>query len=114
MNKQPVNKDAQKESQGADKRVDISTADDINVDEDNAVGSPKESLTAEPPRNEEPAQEKAPATSSSKNPGDEVAPGIEQTGRLPCERCGGTGRLDSEACPECGGTGEVVVNVGDA
>lgn len=53
-------------------------------------------------------------TNSSKNPGDEVTPGTEQTGKLPCERCGGTGRLDSRECPDCGGTGEVVVNVGDA
>lgn len=33
----------------SDSRVDISTADDINVDEDNAVGSPKQGLTAEAP-----------------------------------------------------------------
>lgn len=53
-------------------------------------------------------------TNSNKNPGDEVAPGTDQTGKLPCERCGGTGTLGNEACPECGGTGEIIVNVGDA
>ena len=53
-------------------------------------------------------------TQPNKNPGDEVEPGTEQTAKLTCERCGGTGKLDSEACPDCGGTGEVVVNVGDA
>ena len=51
---------------------------------------------------------------SDKSPGDEVEPGTEQTGTLPCERCHGTGKLDGEGCPNCGGTGEVVVNVGDA
>lgn len=34
-------------------RVDISTADDVNVDEDNAVGSPKNSLTATDANNTE-------------------------------------------------------------
>jgi len=32
-----------------DTRPNISTADDVNVDEDNAVKSPKESLTATEP-----------------------------------------------------------------
>ncbi|MDX3895541.1 hypothetical protein [Pusillimonas sp.] len=53
-------------------------------------------------------------TNPGKNPGDEVAPDTEQTGKLPCEHCGGTGVIDGQACPQCGGTGEVVVNVGDA
>lgn len=53
-------------------------------------------------------------TNPNKNPGDEVTPNTHQTGTLPCERCGGTGKLENEACPECGGTGEVIVNVGDA
>lgn len=53
-------------------------------------------------------------TDSGKNPGDEVAPGTDQTGKLPCDRCAGTGKLEGQACPVCGGTGEVVVNVGDA
>ena len=51
---------------------------------------------------------------SDKNPGDEVAPGTGQTGKLPCEACNGTGCVGGEACVECGGTGEVVVIVGDA
>ena len=54
------------------------------------------------------------ATDTNKNPGDEVAPGSEQTGTLPCGHCGGTGRIEDESCPQCGGTGEVVVTVGDA
>ena len=49
-----------------------------------------------------------------KNPGDEVAPDTEQTGKVPCERCNGSGQVDNQSCPQCGGSGEVVVNVGDA
>jgi len=33
-----------------DTRADISTGDDVNVDEDNAIESPKESLTATEPK----------------------------------------------------------------
>jgi DnaJ-class molecular chaperone len=51
---------------------------------------------------------------TEKNPGDEVAPGTEQTGTLPCETCGGTGSYQGELCTVCGGTGEIVVNIGDA
>ena len=95
-----------------DDRVDISTADDVNVDEDNAIESPKNSLTA---TESEDTQDRAmPTDLNKKNPGDEVAPGTKQTGKLPCERCGGTGQLDGESCAQCGGTGDVVVNVGDA
>jgi len=36
-------------SRKADTRPNISTADDVNVDEDNAIESPKESLTATKP-----------------------------------------------------------------
>lgn len=53
-------------------------------------------------------------TNPSKHPGDEVPPDTDQTGTLPCERCGGTGQQDGKQCPDCGGSGEVVVNVGDA
>jgi RecJ-like exonuclease len=60
------------------------------------------------------AQETAMSTHPDKHPGDEVTPDTDQTGTLPCERCGGTGRLETGSCPDCGGTGEVVVNVGDA
>lgn len=48
------------------------------------------------------------------NPGDESALDTSQTGKLPCEKCKGTGQLDNKPCPNCGGTGEVVVIVGDA
>jgi DnaJ-class molecular chaperone len=49
------------------------------------------------------------------NPGDEVAPGTEQSGEAVCPTCSGSGRLDDDApCPDCGGTGKVVALVGDA
>ncbi len=60
------------------------------------------------------AQKSAMPTNPNKNPGDEVKPDTKQTGKLPCERCDGTGQVDSQLCTQCGGTGEVVVNVGDA
>lgn len=45
---QPSNKETPK--QGKDEpRIDISTADDVNVDDDNDIGSPKKALTAEAP-----------------------------------------------------------------
>ena len=47
---------ASNESKRADEKIDISTADDVNVDEDNAVGSPKRGLTAEGPK--KPKEEK--------------------------------------------------------
>src|SRR5690554_4642491 len=72
-------------------RVDISTADDVNVDEDNAIGSPKNSLTATKSNHTE---DTTGVTSSIKNPGDEVTPDTAQTGKVPCEYCGGTGQLD--------------------
>lgn len=50
-----------------DTRVDIATADDINVDEDNAIGSPKNSLSAAEPINKE---DRTVGTSPIKNPGD--------------------------------------------
>lgn len=53
-------------------------------------------------------------TNPDKNPGDEVTPDADQTGKLPCERCSGTGQQGGATCPDCGGTGEVVVNIGDA
>lgn len=53
-------------------RVDISTADDINVDEDNAVGSPKKALTAEAPDiAPEDAVEPGKARSAARKPRDE-------------------------------------------
>lgn len=102
------------EKEESDRRVDISTADDVNVDEDNAVGSPKRGLTAEESGSPESVAAEGMVTATGKNPADEVARGTEQTGKLSCERCGGTGQLESGACPDCGGSGEVVVNVGDA
>jgi len=52
--------------------------------------------------------------SKDTNPGDEAAPGTEQTGKLPCEVCQGTGKVNNKPCAQCGGSGEVVVIVGDA
>lgn len=111
MSRSPSDREHTKKPQ-EDKRIDISTADDVNVDDDNDVDSPKKALTAEAPA--EPKGDTPISTNPQKNPGDEVAPDTKQTGKLPCEQCGGTGRLNDRACPECGGTGEVVVNVGDA
>lgn len=91
----------------ADKRIDIASADDVNVDEGNDVESPKNNLSA----SDQGPDEKSGA---GKLPGDEVAADTEQTGTLPCESCNGTGRLRGEPCPQCGGSGEVVVNIGDA
>ncbi|WP_019142302.1 hypothetical protein [Noviherbaspirillum massiliense] len=52
---------------------------------------------------------------SRRNPGDEAAPGSEQTGEITCPECNGSGRLaDQKPCPNCGGTGLVVKIVGDA
>lgn len=48
MTKQRSSKDAHLSSHD-DPRVDIATGDDVNVDEDNAVGSPKKALTAQAP-----------------------------------------------------------------
>jgi DnaJ-class molecular chaperone len=49
-----------------------------------------------------------------KNPGDEDAPGTEQTGENTCPTCNGSGRLNQQPCPDCGGSGRVTVIVGDA
>jgi DnaJ-class molecular chaperone len=51
---------------------------------------------------------------TNKNPGDEVPPDTEQSGKLPCAACGGSGVKDGKPCPDCGGTGEITVLVGDA
>jgi len=40
-------------SRKPDKRANISTADDVNVDNDNAIESPKESLTATEPKKDQ-------------------------------------------------------------
>lgn len=56
MSKPRIHRDTPKEPKEDDPRVDISTADDINVDEDNSVGSPKEGLTAEAPEDPESAE----------------------------------------------------------
>lgn len=48
------------------------------------------------------------------NPGDEVAPGTEQSGEAVCPTCNGSGRTEGEPCPACGGSGHVTVLVGDA
>lgn len=51
---------------------------------------------------------------TNKNPGDEVPPETEQSGKLPCATCEGTGVRGDKPCPDCGGTGEITVLVGDA
>lgn len=52
---------------------------------------------------------------SIKNPGDQAAPGTEQTGENTCPVCQGNGRLpDAAMCANCGGTGIVIETVGDA
>jgi DnaJ-class molecular chaperone len=57
---------------------------------------------------------KQPATDAIRHPGDEEAPGTEQTGETTCPVCHGTGKIDSGSCANCGGTGRVIVTVGDA
>jgi len=56
----------------------------------------------------------AEVSSGTKAPGDEVAPGSEQSGENVCRRCSGTGKVDEQRCPECQGSGKVVTLVGDA
>jgi hypothetical protein len=51
---------------------------------------------------------------TNKNPGDEVPPETDQSGKLPCAACDGSGVKDGKPCPDCGGTGEITVLVGDA
>lgn len=54
-------------------------------------------------------------SAATRNPGDEAAPGSEQTGENTCPVCNGSGRTANEAmCTNCGGSGKVVVIVGDA
>ena len=53
-------------------------------------------------------------TAGKRNPGDEAAPGTEQTGETTCPICHGDGKTDSGMCTHCGGTGLVIVTVGDA
>jgi DnaJ-class molecular chaperone len=48
------------------------------------------------------------------NPGDEVAPGTDQSGEAPCPTCSGSGRKDDAPCPDCAGSGRVTVLIGDA
>ena len=51
----------------------------------------------------------------TRNPGDEEAPGTEQTGEVSCPVCHGSGKsAEGGMCVNCGGTGLVVVTVGDA
>lgn len=50
-----------------------------------------------------------------RNPGDEAAPGTQQTGEAVCPECNGSGlTADRSKCPHCGGTGRIVKIVGDA
>lgn len=49
-----------------------------------------------------------------KNPGDEDAPGTQQTGEDICPTCNGSGRSNGNACPSCKGSGRITVIVGDA
>lgn len=50
-----------------------------------------------------------------RHPGDEAAPGTEQTGEDICPECNGSGkRAGQSSCPHCGGTGLIVKIVGDA
>lgn len=52
---------------------------------------------------------------TTKNPGDEAAPGSEQTGENTCPVCNGSGSTaDKAMCSNCGGSGIVIVTVGDA
>jgi DnaJ-class molecular chaperone len=52
---------------------------------------------------------------AARNPGDEAAPGTEQTGEITCPVCQGSGKkADSSMCGNCGGTGMVIVTAGDA
>jgi DnaJ-class molecular chaperone len=52
---------------------------------------------------------------STNNPGDQAAPGTEQTGENTCPVCGGSGRMPDQAkCSNCGGSGIVIETVGDA
>jgi len=53
-------------------------------------------------------------TSTSKRPGDEVAPGTAQSGEAVCPACAGTGHSEGQPCPKCGGTGTITQLVGDA
>lgn len=69
MNRPHTDQEAPKETQEVDTRIDISTADDINVDEDNAVGSPKEGLTAEAPAESEDDTGDADVDESRRKPG---------------------------------------------
>ena len=54
------------------------------------------------------------APEPSLNPGDEVAPGTEQSGENVCPRCHGSGRLHGAPCANCRGSGKVIELVGDA
>lgn len=55
------------------------------------------------------------AAGAARNPGDDAAPGTEQTGEMTCPACHGSGKSgDQGPCANCGGTGLVVVTVGDA
>jgi DnaJ-class molecular chaperone len=56
----------------------------------------------------------SPPPKATIKPGDEVAPGSQQSGENLCPRCGGSGQLTDGPCPECGGTGKVTVLIGDA
>jgi RecJ-like exonuclease len=56
-----------------------------------------------------------PAIKSGKTaPGDQAAPGTQQSAENICPKCGGSGRVDEKPCGNCGGTGKVIEFVGDA
>jgi DnaJ-class molecular chaperone len=56
----------------------------------------------------------SPPREATNTPGDEVAPGSQQSGENLCRQCDGSGRLADRVCPECRGTGKVTVLIGDA
>lgn len=53
-------------------------------------------------------------TSPGRRPGDEVAPGTDQSAENVCPTCGGSGRAGEGSCPTCRGEGLVTELVGDA
>ena len=59
------------------------------------------------------ADQSTPASSPSRSPGDDAAPGTVGTGEDVCTRCAGTGKLDEgRDCPDCEGTGIVIQGIG--
>ena len=51
---------------------------------------------------------------SSRNPGDEAAPGTPGTGEDVCPTCHGSGRVEGRDCEKCGGSGRITRVIGGA